>query len=214
MKRILLIALATILVFTITSAAWYYSKFHSKGKVHKTNTVRSNNRVKHLLKEQAASILPFVKKNNYNTSVCFLVNMDIASGTNRFFVYDLKKDSVTDAGLVTHGRCNESWLSGRKYDNKIGCGCTSLGKYKIGKPYQGRFGLAYKLHGLDTTNSNAFKRFVVLHAHDCVPDQEVNPLPICQSDGCPTVSTAFLKKLASIIDASPKPILLSIVDDQ
>jgi hypothetical protein len=214
MKRILLIALATVLVFTLASAAWYYSKFNSKGKVHNTNAVRSNNRVKLLLKDQATSILPFVRKNNYNTSLCFLVNMNIASGTNRFFVYDLKKDSVTDAGLVTHGRCNENWLSGRKYDNKIGCGCTSLGKYRIGKPYQGRFGLAYKLHGLDTTNSNAFKRFVVLHAHDCVPEEQVDPYPICQSDGCPTVSPAFLKKLASIIDASPKPILLSIVDDQ
>jgi hypothetical protein len=140
--------------------------------------------------------------------------MNIASGVNRFFVYDLGKDSVLDAGLVTHGRCNELWLSGRKYDNKIGCGCTSLGKYRIGTPYKGRFGLAYKLHGLDSTNSNAFKRYVVLHSHECVPNEEVIPAPICQSDGCPTVSEAFLKKLASLIDASPKPILLSIVDDQ
>jgi hypothetical protein len=210
MKRILLIALATVLIFTLASAAWYYSKLHNKSTVHKTVTVRKST----VLKEQAVSLLPFLKKNNYNTNICFLINMNIASGTNRFFIYDLKKDSVTDAGLVTHGRCNENWLSGRKYDNKIGCGCTSLGKYRIGTSYQGRFGLAYKLHGLDSTNNNAFKRYVVLHSHDCVPDEQVDPYPICQSDGCPTVSPAFLKKLASIIDASPKPILLSIVDDQ
>lgn len=214
MKRILLIAFATVLIFTLASAAWYYSKLHSKRAVHKTAIVRANNGLKLLLKEQAGSVLAFAKKNNYNTGLCFLVNMNIASGTNRFFVYDLDKDTVSDAGLVTHGRCNKNWLTGRQYDNKIGCGCTSLGKYKVGKPYQGRFGLAYKLYGLDTTNNNAFKRFVVLHAHDCVPDEEVNPYPICQSDGCPTVSPAFLKKLAALIDASPKPILLSIVDDQ
>ena len=214
MKRILLIAFATIVVFTLASAAWYYSKLHNKREVHKTATVRAGTRLKQTLKEQAGNILPFAKRNNYNTNICFLVNMNIASGTNRFFVYDLNKDSVADAGLVTHGRCNENWLSGRKYDNKIGCGCTSLGKYRIGKPYQGKFGLAYKLHGLDSTNNNAFKRFVVFHAQRCVPDEEVNPYPICQSDGCPTVSPAFLTKLASIIDASPKPILLCIVDDQ
>lgn len=214
MKRILLIALAAILIFTLASAAWYYSKLQNNNKVHKTATVRESSRLKQTLKEQAGIIVPFVKKNNYNTGLCFLINMNIASGSNRFFVYDLKNDSVTDAGLVTHGRCNRNWLSGRKYDNKIGCGCTSLGKYRIGKSYMGRFGLAYKLHGLDSTNSNAFKRYVVLHSHDCVPDEQVDPYPICQSDGCPTVSPAFLKKLASIIDASPKPILLCIVDDQ
>ena len=212
MKRILLIALATVLVFTLASAAWYYSKLYNK-KNHVTSVVREDKTLK-VLKEHAGNMLSYARKNNYNTSLCFLVNMQIASGTNRFFVYDWQNDSVTDAGLVTHGRCNKNWLSGRQYDNKIGCGCTSLGKYKIGKSYQGRFGLAYKLHGLDSSNSNAFKRFVVLHSHDCVPNEEVDPYPICQSDGCPTVSPAFLKKLASIIDASPKPILLCIVDDQ
>lgn len=212
MKRILLIAFATILVATLASAAWYFSKW--KSKTHKTVTVSGNKRLKETLKEQALILLPFARKNNYNTELCFIVNMQIASGSNRFFVYDLQKDSVMDAGLVTHGRCNKNYLTGRKYDNKIGCGCTSLGKYRIGKPYQGRFGLAYKLHGLDSTNSNAFKRYVVLHSHDCVPGSEVDPFTICQSDGCPTVSPAFLTKLASKIDASPKPILLCIVDDQ
>ena len=41
---------------------------------------------------------------------------------------------------------------------------------------------------------------------------EVDPLPICHSDGCPTVSGAFLKKLASIIDQSKQPILLFTFD--
>jgi hypothetical protein len=72
--------------------------------------------------------------------------------------------------------------------------------------------LAYKLHGQDSTNSNAFKRYVVLHAHECVPAGEVDPYPICQSDGCPTVSPAYLKKLAATIDGSPRPILLWIFD--
>ncbi len=212
MKRVLLIAFATILVFTLASAAWYYSKINSK--THKTVNIREKSKLKQTLKQQAVGLLPFARKNNYNTEFCFIVNMQIASGSNRFFIYDLQKDSVMDAGLVTHGRCNDNWLTGRKYDNKIGCGCTSLGKYRIGKPYQGRFGLAYKLHGLDSTNSNAYKRYVVLHSHECFPNSEVDPAPICQSDGCPTVSPAFLTKLASKVDASPKPILLCIVDDQ
>ncbi|WP_315819921.1 murein L,D-transpeptidase catalytic domain-containing protein [Paraflavitalea speifideaquila] len=154
----------------------------------------------------------YTSKNKYNTEICILVDMSIESGKNRLFLYNLKNDSITDAGLVTHGRCNEDWLKGRRYGNEVGCGCTSLGKYKVGAAYQGKFGLAYKLHGQDTTNSNAFKRFVVLHSHECVPAAEVDPYPICQSDGCPTVSPSFLKKMAATIDGSSRPILLWIFE--
>jgi hypothetical protein len=135
--------------------------------------------------------------------------MRLPSYQKRFFVYDLNKDSIINSGLVTHGRCNEYWLEGRKYGNAPGCGCTSLGKYKVGNAYQGRFGLAFKLYGLDKTNDKAFERFVVLHSHSCVPETEVNN-EICQSDGCPTVAPGFLKQLEPLIKGSHKPVLLWI----
>lgn len=153
----------------------------------------------------------FVQQKGYNEIICFLVDMSLPSGQNRLFVYDLDKDTVRNSGLVTHGRCNQYWLDGRKYGNTVGCGCTSLGKYKIGLSYNGRFGLAYKLHGLDKTNSKAFERFVVLHSHECVPATEVKD-EICQSDGCPTVSPGFLQYLKPIINASKKPVLLWIYE--
>jgi hypothetical protein len=53
---------------------------------------------------------------------------------------------------------------------------------------------------------------VVLHSYSAVPDSEVDPAPICQSDGCPMVSAAFLQKLGTIIDHSHQPILLYIFD--
>ena len=137
--------------------------------------------------------------------------MSLPSGQNRFFVYNFKKDTLQNSALVTHGRCNEYWLDGRKYGNTVGCGCTSLGKYKVGYSYNGRFGLAYKLYGLDKTNSNAFKRYVVLHAHDCVPEKEVWS-EICQSDGCPTVATSFLQQLKTTINQSKHPVLLWIYE--
>lgn len=163
------------------------------------------------LHTKAAIAEQFVKQNQYNEDVCFLIDMKIRSGAERFFVYDLKADSVITSGLVTHGRCNERWLSGRKYGNQPGCGCTSLGKYKIGQAYNGRFGLAYKLHGLDSTNDKAFERFVVLHAHDCVPQENVWS-EICQSDGCPTVAPGFLQQLKTIINKSKQPVLLWIYE--
>ena len=192
-----------------SSALWKRIKANNlinTGKVYRLEdaTIRKLN-----LKSDDA--ISFTKKNGYNPSICFFVDMSLPSGQNRFFIYDMLKDSVLNSGLVTHGRCNLLWLDGRKYSNEPGCGCSSLGKYKIGHSYNGRFGLAYKLYGLDKTNSNAFKRFVVLHSHECVPGNEVMD-EICQSDGCPTVAPQFLQQLRSIINKSQKPILLWIYE--
>ncbi len=211
MKRILFLSLALFLGFIVTAAAWYYTKLKPGSSPHTAAAV-SNKALLTRLNAHAKPLLAYAKEQRYNTSICFLVDMNIESGKNRFFVYDLKKNKVLDAGLVAHGRCNKNWLSGRQYGNEVGCGCTSLGKYKIGNPYTGRFGRAYKLFGLDATNSNAFKRFVVLHSYTAVPNAEVDPAPICQSDGCPMVSAAFLQKLGQLIDKSPQPILLYIYD--
>ncbi len=163
------------------------------------------------LRLKASDAKAFAKDNGYNEQVCFLVDMSLPSGQNRFFVYDMQKDTLKNSGLVTHGRCNENWLEGRKYGNTVGCGCTSLGKYKIGYSYTGRFGLAFKLYGLDKTNNKAFERYVVLHAHDCVPETAIAD-DICQSDGCPTVSPGYLQQLRPIINASKKPVLLWIFE--
>jgi hypothetical protein len=163
------------------------------------------------LEQKGAAAKLFVQRKGFNDQVCFLLDMTLPSGSNRFFIYDLKKDSVLGAGLVAHGNCFEYWLEGRKYSNVVGSGCTSLGKYKIGNSYTGKFGYSYKLHGLDSTNNNAFERTVVLHSHSCVAETETSD-EICQSNGCPTVSPGFLQQLKIIINGSRKPVLLWIYE--
>ncbi|MGN6492533.1 MAG: murein L,D-transpeptidase catalytic domain-containing protein [Agriterribacter sp.] len=213
MRKLIFALLLLIAFFIITAAGWYYSRFHQpKTTATALAKITADSAFAGKLSGFRSRLLEYAAAKNYNKQTGFMVDMSLPSGENRFFVVDLEKDSVTEAGLVTHGRCNETWLNGRKYSNQVGGGCTSLGRYKIGAAYQGRFGLAYKLHGLDSTNSNAFKRYVVLHSHDCVPNNETHPLPLCQSDGCPTVSPAFLKKLQTIIDASEKPVVLWIYE--
>lgn len=152
------------------------------------------------------------KSASYNAAVIFIADMSIPSGKARLLVYNLQNDSIEISGLVTHGSGSITGNGTIRFSNIPGSYCTSAGKYKIGNAYIGRFGLAYKLYGLDKTNDKAFERFVVLHAHDCVPDVEVYPLEICASQGCPTVSPGFLKKLKQYMDASAKPTLLWIYD--
>jgi hypothetical protein len=192
---------------------WYKPAFKNWSKKHAVvnapGTVDDKKEILIRLNTKAEAAKNYIASQGFDDKYCFLMDMRIPSGKNRFFVYNLEEGSVETAGLVAHGS-GLSYSETPVFSNKPNSYCTSLGKYKIGKSYNGQFGLAYKLHGLDKTNSKAFDRFVVLHAHECVPNDEVAPATICKSWGCPTVSPAFLAQLKSYINASSKPILLWI----
>lgn len=156
--------------------------------------------VKALLKNRAG----------YNDKIVFLVDMKIKSGYNRFFVCDIANNKILDKGLVANGSGSETAVKGDlKFSNEPNSKCTSLGRYSIGKSYKGMFGKAYKLSGLDETNSNAAKRAVVLHSYSAVPNDE-QEYYISNSQGCPMVSEVFFKRLEKIIDSSKSNIILYI----
>ncbi|MFH7011005.1 murein L,D-transpeptidase catalytic domain-containing protein [Flavobacterium sp. FlaQc-52] len=146
----------------------------------------------------------------YSNKTAFFIDMKISSGKNRFFVYDLQNNRIVDKGLVAHGSGSETKVEGElKFSNVNNSLSTSLGKYYIGYSYNGDFGKAYKLHGLDKTNDNAFLRNIVLHKYSKVPYEEQDT-PICNSYGCPMVNERFYKRIEKLIDASDKKIVLDI----
>jgi hypothetical protein len=162
--------------------------------------------------ERVAAATAFARKSGLDTRVAIFVDLGLHSGNYRCFVVRLPDGAIRAKGLVTHGSGKTGLSAGeRAYSNVEGSYLSSLGKYKTGVSYNGQFGLAYKLHGYDESNSNAYKRYIVLHGHECVPDNESDDL-ICQSWGCPTVSRSFLKRLQSLIDNSDKPLLVWIFD--
>lgn len=164
------------------------------------------------LRLRATAVKAFCKAQQLSGKVCFLIDMSLPSGRKRFFVYDLQKDTILTSGLVAHGSCNARDLENVRFSNTVESGCSSTGKYKVGAAYGGRFGKSYRLHGLQASNSHAFERFIVLHPYGCVPDEETDPQPICNSLGCPMVSYRFLKTLQPFIDQSKKPVLLWIFE--
>jgi hypothetical protein len=163
------------------------------------------------LLERVKTIKQFVNTNlKFNNELAFFIDMRIMSGKNRFIVYDLKNDKIVDQGLVAHGIGSETQNNEElKFSNINSSFCTALGKYYIGKDYVGRFGKAYKLFGLDTTNSNAFERSIVLHKYDKVPYEEQNQ-PICHSLGCPMVNEIYYGRIEKLIDNSKRKIILDI----
>lgn len=160
------------------------------------------------IKSKARVARQYAVKHKLNANVSFLINMAQPSGQKRFYIYDLQKERILDSGLVAHGSGNQLFAELPAFGNVNGSGLSSLGKYKVGMKYPGRFGTAYRLHGLEVTNSNAFTRAIVLHSFSCVPSKETFPNPICNSLGCPMVSEQFMQTLIAILEKESKPVLL------
>ncbi|WP_241486031.1 murein L,D-transpeptidase catalytic domain-containing protein [Chryseobacterium angstadtii] len=150
----------------------------------------------------------YIKGKGYNQDIAIFINFRIPSGKYRYFIYDLKNNKVLQKAIVAHGSGSVVRNSeALKFSNTEGSYQSSLGKYEILGSYIGKFGKSYRLNGLDTTNSNAMQRAIVLHSLGCVPDKESH-IPACLSLGCPMLSTNALLQTAKYLDTSEKPVIL------
>lgn len=178
-------------------------------KPYEVSSVSSS--IEQRLQDRVKIIKQFINTNSkYNKEFAFFIDMRVMSGKNRFIVYDLKNDKIVDQGLVAHGIGSETQNKpDLKFSNSNSSFCTSLGKYSIGQDYFGKYGKAYKLNGLDTTNSNAFARSIVLHKYDKVPYEEQEKA-IVHSLGCPMVNEIYFNRIEKLIDNSKRNIILDI----
>lgn len=161
------------------------------------------------ISQKIADLKTFLKESDYNSDKAFLIDFSIPSSKFRFFVVDLKSGKIIQKGLVAHGDGSEDGkMNGNlKFSNNDGSHCSSLGKYLVEEKYKGKFGMSYRLTGLDDSNSNARNRAIILHRLSCVPDVEQKD-EICLSFGCPMVSDNFFKILEQHIDKSDKKLII------
>ncbi|MDZ4667070.1 MAG: murein L,D-transpeptidase catalytic domain family protein [bacterium] len=165
-------------------------------------------------KLKAIDAYQFCLSQKFNTQFCILINMGVHSGLKRFLVWDFKLDTIVYSFLVGHGCGNYPWNSdftkeNPTFSNEDGSHCSSLGKYKIGERAYSDWGvhIKYVLHGLESTNSNAIKRYIVFHSWEQVPDEEIYPNGTPEGWGCPTISNNSFEILDPIIKSSNKPVL-------
>jgi hypothetical protein len=161
-----------------------------------------------------AKAFSYCKGNELDTNVCILINMDVHSGKKRLFVLDFIADTLLLKGICAHGSCNgrnapKKNGSAMQFSNVSNSYCSSLGKYKIGKRSWSNWviNVHYKLHSLDSSNSNAYKRIVVLHSYEGVPDYEVYPNRVMTSWGCPMVSDESMRYLDKMLKKRKKVLM-------
>jgi hypothetical protein len=138
----------------------------------------------------------------YNDEVVFVADLEKPRQSTRFSVISLDTGDILAAGYVLNGRQD---AQGRvMYSNVPESYTSTRGFAKVSERYTGRFGKAFRLDGLEETNSNMRRRAIVLHAYP-----GVGATVSFNSQGCPTVSPSFLEVLDEYyIKPSCKPILL------
>ncbi|WBV57254.1 murein L,D-transpeptidase catalytic domain family protein [Chryseobacterium daecheongense] len=150
----------------------------------------------------------FLAGKSYNQNLAIFINYKIHSGKYRYFVYDLKNNTILQQAIVSHGsgsvNKNTDVLS---FSNTEGSYQSSLGKFEIKESYIGKFGKSYRLNGLDSSNNNAMGRAIVIHSYGCIPDKE-SQTPACLSLGCPMLSSGSFQQTARFIDSSKLPVIL------
>jgi len=120
-----------------------------------------------------------------------IVDFSQPSTSKRLYVFDTVAKKVI-AYYVAHGKGSEGTgnIPGI-FSNQSGSNSSSLGIYKTLGEYIGQHGRSLRLEGLETTNSNALARAVVMHTADYVSESFIRQTGrLGRSQGCFAVERA------------------------
>ena len=152
------------------------------------------------LSMRAHNLRKFAEANHFNTNIAIMVNYGLPSGANRLHVWNLQEDTLIFSCLVAHGGGHgHDKFAPTKFSNENGSHLSSLGRCRIAERYHGHYGLAYRLDGLDNSNSNVRERCIVIHAHKAVPTFQIFPFRIIHSQGCIMVSRKAMTEIDRLI---------------
>lgn len=147
-------------------------------------------------------LLDYCRREGYNTRIALFVDLSRHSGRRRFVVWDFEHDDVVLSAPVSHGSGAERPHVRSAYartSNDDGSHLSSVGKALVAERYEGRYGVAYRLDGLDATNSNLRPRCVVLHGWEHTTSYPIYPIPTTGSFGCPVLSRPVMQKVDALL---------------
>ena len=152
--------------------------------------------------ERAVVLREFCAREGYNTRVAMFVDLSRHSGRNRFVVWDMERNEPMLIAPVSHGSGAQRSHVRSAYarlSNEDGSHLSSEGRAVVAERYEGRYGVAYRLDGLDATNSNLRSRYVVLHGWEHTTSYPIWPRATVGSFGCPVLSRRMMARVDEIL---------------
>jgi hypothetical protein len=115
-----------------------------------------------------------------------IADYGVHSAERRFHFVNLGLQEV-HSYHVSHGQGSDPEHDGvlNHYSNVEGSNATSRGAYVTWEWYKGRYGTSVRLGGLDETNDNALKRYIVMHRADYAEPSHIDRWGrLGRSNGC------------------------------
>ena len=148
----------------------------------------------------------------YNSRIALFVDLSLHSGRNRFVVWDFEAEKPLLICPVSHGSGSIKSHVRSAYariSNEDGSHLSSVGRAVVAERYEGRYGIAYRLDGLEDSNSNLRPRCVVLHGWKHTTSFPIDPIPTVGSFGCPVLSTKMMARVDEILQTQ-KGVIIEI----
>jgi hypothetical protein len=122
-----------------------------------------------------------------------IIDFTLHSGTPRLYVMNLTNGQV-DTLFVAHGRGSDPTHTGyaHRFSNTPNSLMTSLGFYLVAEAYDGKWGRAARMDGLQESNSNARERAIVMHGANYVDGSRDK---MGRTWGCPAVELKWIDTL-------------------
>lgn len=154
------------------------------------------------VEERASKLLEFCRREGYNTRIALFVDLSRHSGRRRFVAWSFERNAPLFTAPVSHGSGSQKSHVRSAYarlSNEDGSHLSSVGRALVAERYEGRYGVAYRLDGLEATNSNLRPRCVVLHGWEHTTSYPIFPLATTGSFGCPVLSRSMMQRVDELI---------------
>lgn len=165
--------------------------------------------LKHI-RERVCMLRAWCNCHGYNSRIAIFVDLSLHSGRNRFVVWDFEQEKPLLICPVSHGSGSQKPHKRSAYariSNEDGSHLSSVGRAVVAERYEGCYGIAYRLDGLEDSNSNLRPRCVVLHGWEHTTSFPIFPLATVGSFGCPVLSRKMMAKVDSLIRDESKVVL-------
>ena len=164
--------------------------------------------------ERAKELLEYCRREGYNTRVALFVDLSRHSGRRRFVAWDMARMVPIFTAPVSHGSGSERShvrSAYARFSNEDGSHLSSLGRAVVAERYEGCYGVAYRLDGLEATNSNIRSRYVVLHGWEHTTSYPIWPRATVGSFGCPVLSRRMMARVDELLQREKGVILQVLV---
>jgi len=129
-----------------------------------------------------------------------VIDFGLSSTKKRMWIMDMETKKVLFNTYVSHGK-NSGGEFATKFSNTVNSLQSSLGFYVTAETYYGKNGLSLFIDGMEKGfNSNARKRYVVIHGADYAEPSFINRVGrLGRSYGCPAVPNTIAKEVIGTI---------------